>query len=199
MPLRSTRQSSVLNDEGQIVGTIIVRNGTAAALASVVPEAGEWVYATDTGKATIGDGLTSFATLRAVGGSDQVVDSIQFGDGGVRFLLELSSSDPGVNVLRVVLDGQPYVEFQEEFGIVTFGVPLTLAAGFEVTGGAALSTLYTLNNKSTTPSAPGLQHANVYVRNNKLIVQMNDSGTTRYKYLDLTGTSVTWVHTTSAP
>lgn len=41
--------------------------------------------------------------------------------------------------------------------------------------------------------------ANVYVRNNKLIVQYNDGGTTRYKYLPLSGTSVTWVHTTTAP
>ena len=32
-----------------------------------------------------------------------------------------------------------------------------------------------------------------------LIIQFNDAGTVRYKYLDLTGTGVTWVHTTSAP
>lgn len=40
---------------------------------------------------------------------------------------------------------------------------------------------------------------NIYVKGGKLIFQYNDAGTVRYKYLDLTGTGVTWVHTTTAP
>jgi hypothetical protein len=46
------------------------------------------------------------------------------------------------------------------------------------------------------------EQAHIYVRNNRLIVQYRDPSfppTTRYKYLDLTGTGVTWVHTTTAP
>jgi hypothetical protein len=39
----------------------------------------------------------------------------------------------------------------------------------------------------------------IYCKNDKLIVQMNDGGTARYKYLPLTGTNATWVHTTTAP
>ena len=53
------------------------------------------------------------------------------------------------------------------------------------------------SNPSSTP-ASGTE-AQVYVKSNKFIIQFNDGGTVRYKYLDLTGTGVTWVHTTSAP
>lgn len=41
--------------------------------------------------------------------------------------------------------------------------------------------------------------ANVYVKGGKLVVQYNDAGTVRYKYLDLTGTGTSWTHSTSAP
>lgn len=39
---------------------------------------------------------------------------------------------------------------------------------------------------------------NLYCRNNNLIAQYDDGGTVRYKYLDLSGTGVTWQHTTTA-
>jgi len=53
---------------------------------------------------------------------------------------------------------------------------------------------------STTPGAPTANSdAKIYVRNNKLIVEFNDAGLTRFKYLDLTGSGVTWVHTTTGP
>jgi len=51
-----------------------------------------------------------------------------------------------------------------------------------------------------TPSNPSTSsEVKIYVRSNKLIFQYNDAGTVRYKYLDMTGTGVTWVHTTTAP
>jgi hypothetical protein len=53
---------------------------------------------------------------------------------------------------------------------------------------------------SATPAAPadGAMFR-IYMKNDKLVIQYNDGGTVRYKYLDLTGTGVTWTHTTSAP
>ncbi len=53
---------------------------------------------------------------------------------------------------------------------------------------------------TTTPGNP-TQNSNsrLYIRNNKLVIQFNDAGTIRYKYLDLTGTGATWTHTTTAP
>ncbi len=53
---------------------------------------------------------------------------------------------------------------------------------------------------ASTPSTPSNgAEFNLYFKSNKLVIQYNDAGTTRYKYLDLTGTGTTWVHTTSAP
>jgi hypothetical protein len=51
-----------------------------------------------------------------------------------------------------------------------------------------------------TPANPATSsEGKIYIRNGKLVIQYNDAGTVRYKYLDLTGTGVTWVHTTTAP
>lgn len=51
-----------------------------------------------------------------------------------------------------------------------------------------------------TPSSPDASsQARIYVKGGKLVVQYNDSGTTRYKYLDLASTGVAWTHSTTAP
>ena len=59
----------------------------------------------------------------------------------------------------------------------------------------------TLQERSSTVSVIPTDgaEAQIYVKADKLIVRYNDGGTVRYKYLDLTGTGVTWTHTTSAP
>jgi len=51
---------------------------------------------------------------------------------------------------------------------------------------------------SPTGSTDG-NYGHVYVNNDKLVIKYYDAGTWRYKYLTLTGTGVTWVHTTTAP
>lgn len=38
-----------------------------------------------------------------------------------------------------------------------------------------------------------------YHRGDKIVFAFNDGGTVRYKYLDMTGTGVTWTHSTGAP
>jgi hypothetical protein len=61
---------------------------------------------------------------------------------------------------------------------------------------AALS----LNEDTATPATPASgAEARIYMKADKLIIQYNDAGTVRYKYLTLTGTGVTWTHTTTAP
>lgn len=47
---------------------------------------------------------------------------------------------------------------------------------------------------SNTTSAMGM-----YQTGTKFVLWYNDAGTMRYKYLDMSGTGVTWVHTTTAP
>ena len=58
----------------------------------------------------------------------------------------------------------------------------------------------TFSEISTTPANPDADgETRVYVKADKLIVQYNEASTIRYKYLDLTGTGVTWTHTTTPP
>ena len=58
----------------------------------------------------------------------------------------------------------------------------------------------TIDESTVTPSNPTAgAKFRLYMKDDKFIIQFNDAGTVRYKYLDLTGTGVTWVHTTSAP
>jgi hypothetical protein len=54
------------------------------------------------------------------------------------------------------------------------------------------------NNTPADPD-PNYDEVNIYIRNEKFIIQYHDGATVRYKYLDLTGTGTTWTHTTSAP
>lgn len=57
-----------------------------------------------------------------------------------------------------------------------------------------------MTEQTVDPNAPAQDAELVqYMKDNKIIYQYDDAGTIRYKYLDLTGTGVTWVHTTVAP
>lgn len=57
-----------------------------------------------------------------------------------------------------------------------------------------------LSELPVTPTAPeDRTECNVYMKSDKIIFAYNDAGTIRYKYLDLSGTGVTWVQTTTAP
>ena len=68
------------------------------------------------------------------------------------------------------------------------------------TNGVADSGTICFDEKDTTPASPaaGLR-CKMYMKADKFIIQFNEGGTTQYKYLDLTGTTVTWTYTTTAP
>jgi len=96
--------------------------------------------------------------------------------------------------------GASFYRFFETFA--SFPVDLRLAKGLTI-GSISIDppdNAILFVETSSTPASPASgTEANVYVKANKIIFQWNDAGTIRYKYLDLTGTGVTWVHTTSAP
>ena len=48
----------------------------------------------------------------------------------------------------------------------------------------------------TVPQPDVNAEARIFVRRDRLVVQFNDAGTTRFKYLVLTGTGIAWEHTT---
>ena len=63
-----------------------------------------------------------------------------------------------------------------------------------------VSACMTLEPHQSTPVIPTVSNeARMYVKGGKLVLQYKDSGNVRYKYLDLTGTGVTWTHSTTAP
>lgn len=65
---------------------------------------------------------------------------------------------------------------------------------------SAVFNSFVKHKTASTPSSPANgTEFNLYYKSNKFIIQYNDGGTVRYKYLDLTGTGVTWVQTTTPP
>lgn len=80
---------------------------------------------------------------------------------------------------------------------VVIGSP---SGGYPGAGALSLDAHLNLDEMSSTPSSPASgASCNLYMKADKLIIQYNQSGTVRYKYLDLTGTGVTWQHSTTAP
>ena len=64
----------------------------------------------------------------------------------------------------------------------------------------ASSGTITMDQDTVAPGAPTASNqCRIYMKGNKFVIQYNDAGTTRYKYLTLSGTGVTWVHSTTAP
>lgn len=153
-------------------GQLLMAKGAAAP---------EWVNTITTGKVI--DGTADEIQLRIQGHSTQTSS-----------LLVLENS-AGTDVL-----------FVSNTGVTTLGNS-SIAAAHDIYGGINLElanfagdATITLADKSGHPTDPtsGVQ-CRLYLKGDKLTFQYNDGGTVRYKYLDLTGTGVTWVHTTSAP
>lgn len=83
-----------------------------------------------------------------------------------------------------------------------------LSAGLTINNGLALgytnsttakSKVLLINEGGDPGTLTSGTEAAVYVIGDKLVLAFNDGGTMRYKYLLLSGTGVTWVHTTTAP
>ncbi|HUI94034.1 MAG TPA: hypothetical protein VLX68_17480 [Chitinivibrionales bacterium] len=128
----------------------------------------------------------------------------------------------GFNGLRVGLDGSNDILADSANGLTitsknasakmqfktggTSNIRMTIDSGGNVgigqtNPGSKLDVAGALTLEPTnTPANPASSaEGRIYIRNNKLIIQYNDAGTIRYKYLALNGTGVTWVHTTTAP
>jgi len=64
----------------------------------------------------------------------------------------------------------------------------------------SISACMTLDANTGTPPTPDASsQGRIYMKGGKLVIQYNDAGTIRYKYLNMIATGVTWVHTTTAP
>lgn len=88
-----------------------------------------------------------------------------------------------------------YVGETQSIGWTIFPITQNFPQAVAITG-----TPISMPEISATPQDPEESaQGKIYIKGDKFIIQFNDAGTIRYKYLDLTGTGVTWVHTTSAP
>ena len=57
----------------------------------------------------------------------------------------------------------------------------------------------TLTEQAGTPSDPASgTECKMYLKDDKFVLQFNDAGAVRYKYLDLTGSAATWVYSSAA-
>lgn len=117
--------------------------------------------------------------------------------------LSAGNSNVTAFIAAIALGTQAQIQSQAPDGY-DFTGNFTLTGAFSststVTATGFIGAWELFNEQSSTPSTPssGTQ-ARLYMKADKLIIQYNDGGTVRYKYLDLTGTGVTWVHTTTAP
>jgi hypothetical protein len=111
--------------------------------------------------------------------------------GDIRF--DVGQGGSNIEVMRVSSTNGP-----GPYGVGIFNTaPATvLHLGLNGSGIGAI----TIEESTATPSNPtsGSQLRS-YMKADKFVIQYNDAGTVRYKYLDLTGTGITWVHTTTAP
>lgn len=124
-----------------------------------------------------------------------VVESCDVVNGtlGARLVFRTKKSESGENPLDTMrLDSQGFVGINQTAPISQLHLGASL--------GVADSGTICVDEKDTTPANPAAgTQAKIYMKDDKLILQFNDAGTVRYKYLDLTGTGVTWVHSTTAP
>lgn len=91
--------------------------------------------------------------------------------------LEVGNIDQGTNNWAI----------KTSSGKVQFGDSLVIARSL------------TYTNSSTPPNPASSGAIRQYQKGSMIVFQYNDAGTVRYKYLDMAGTGVTWVHSTSAP
>ena len=102
-------------------------------------------------------------------------------------------AETGVNTSASIELTAKYSSSQSRIYLDRYGV-------VEIDGMTYFDSPLTLDEVASTPSSPSSSNqARIYIRNDNLIVQWNDGGTIRYKYMALSGTGTTWTHATTAP
>ncbi len=126
----------------------------------------------------------------------------------IRVFGELKEIDTGT-LLKLEYGGTVRIIINKSTGKVTFGATENTGAVDIVADDIGADLIQTnqldIGNKvkllTASAQLPESESDDVavYVKGGKLIFAYDDGGTVRYKYLDMTGTGVTWTHTTSAP
>ena len=117
--------------------------------------------------------------LSAAAGSANPVGSLIFKYG-------VDTTEPATELMRLSSNG--YV------GIGTTSPTATLSLGGSAN---AISLTEDTSTPAGTPASGS--ECKIYMKADKIVIQYNDGGTIRYKYMSLSGTGVTWTHSTTAP
>lgn len=121
-------------------------------------------------------------------------------DHQIRLSTSLTTNDKRVDIGE---DAGQDDRLQLNVGLGVQGARISLDNGmlmdaFGTGGGSNRLRMRGASNNTPENPSQAAQEVNLYVRNNKFIIQSND-GTVKYRYLDLTSTDATWTYTTSAP
>lgn len=161
----------------------------------------------DTLKIVRGDG-TTLASLQAAAAtfSGSVAGTGFVGDGSQLTNLPAAST-PTANLLvkwdgdarvsnLVVQDSFTVYSTVDDFNLLTVDQGNTTVRFGDMDGCALICT-----DKPGGAAANAVDDTQcwIYLKSGKLIIQYSEAGTYRYKYLDLTGTGVTWAHSTTEP
>jgi hypothetical protein len=114
----------------------------------------------------------------------------------------ISAEAGAINRVNVFVGNERKVAFTETSVEVDYDTDVLVSGGISV-GSLFLDPevgVIWVNEIASTPGNPTSgADVKIYMKSDKLIFQYNDGGTVRYKYISLSGTGVTWTHTTSAP
>lgn len=105
-------------------------------------------------------------------------------------------------VFKIEYGGTVRFIINKTTGYVTIGAtdgsPNT-TLGANILGAASYATAPKFIQGQTTTPSLNEDEIVEYVIGSKKVFAYDDGGTVRYKYLDMAGTGVTWVHTTTPP
>lgn len=121
----------------------------------------------------------------------------------IRFLTDLTNPAQD-GMITMGEDGGQDNRQQFNVGLGTMGGRISIDNGILMdakgtSGGSNRLLMRGYANNTPDDPSDAFDEVNIYQKGNNLVLQFNDGGTVRYKYLDLTGTGVTWVHSTTAP
>lgn len=119
-------------------------------------------------------------------------------DGSIIFRTKMTNASTPYTVLREDPTTDNRVLFNVGVGAAGGIISLDSEISMRARSGSGF-TYFQMAPTVNAPPTPSGGHFHVYTRGSKFVIQFEDAGTVRYKYLDLTGTGVTWVATTTPP
>lgn len=141
---------------------------------------------------SFGSDFPFLARLDAAGAQTWGLRVARSGEDGFRFQVR---DDRPNNITEIQLGDGPSSPWQAK---ARWRLEAT-GDGWETPDNVQFGKALTIKQSSTPADPSAGDRAVVYVKGDKLVVAFKDGTTMRYKYLPLTGTDVTWVHSTTAP